>query len=129
MNLPADLSVYGPSFLCDLLDGLEGIDGSLYRAWMLQHGPKPDKGDKRHRKRRLGYLSYSQDSSLLLDMANTLESLRVMLAKYMGDKNAKPDMILPPGAEDDGGKRSLNTSGMSIAQISGMLHGTFGGSA
>lgn len=129
MNLPADLSVYGPSFLCDLLDGLEGIDGSLYRAWMLQHGPKPDKGDKRHRKRRLGYLSYSQDSSLLLDMANTLESVRVMLAKYMGDKNAKPDMILPPGADDGGAKRSMSTSGMSLAEISGMLHGAFGGSA
>lgn len=123
------MRVYGPSFLCDLLDGLEGIDGSLYRAWVLQHGPKPDKGSARRGKRRLGYLSYSQDSSLLLDMANTLESLRVMLAKYMGDKNAKPDMILPPGSEDDGGKRSMNTSGMSIAQISGMLHGTFGGSA
>lgn len=123
------MRVYGPSFLCDLLDGLEGIDGSLYRAWILQHGPKPDKGSVRRGKRRLGYLSYSQDSSLLLDMANTLESLRVMLAKYMGDKTAKPDMILPPGAEDDGDKRSMNTSGMSIAQISGMLHGTFGGSA
>ena len=30
-----------PSWLCDLLDGLEGVDGSLYRAWMAEHHPLP----------------------------------------------------------------------------------------
>ncbi|WP_249932858.1 hypothetical protein [Bifidobacterium moukalabense] len=68
---------------------------------------------------------------LLLEMANTLETLRVMFARYMGDKKSQPDLILPPGVEVvdgvDATKRSAGTSGMSINQISAMLHGMFGG--
>ena len=131
LNLPDDIKRYEPSYLCDLLDGLEGIDGSMYRAWLLQYEPV-DENDKSERgKRRLSYLSFSQDSALFLEMANTLETLRVMLALYMGDKKAQPDLILPPGVDAidgvDATKRSMSTAGMSISQISGMLHGMFGG--
>ena len=103
----------------------------MSRAWLLQYEPV-DENDKSERgKRRLSYLSFSQDSALFLEMANTLETLRVMLALYMGDKKAQPDLILPPGVDAidgvDATKRSMSTAGMSISQISGMLHGMFGG--
>lgn len=110
-----------------LRDGLEDIDGSLYRAWCLEHHP-PKGGDSSQSRRRLYWLSYSQDSSLLLDIRNTLELVRVMLARYMGDRKSKPDMALPPGASEPSEQtRSVSTAGKSITEIFGMLKDMWGG--
>lgn len=121
------LHEYEPSFLFQLRDGLEGIDGSLYRAWSLEHRP-PREGDGARARRRLDWLTYSQDSSLLLDIRNTLELVRVMLARYMGDRKSKPDMALPPGAPVSREQsQSVSTAGRSITEIFGMLKGMWSG--
>ncbi|NEG55471.1 hypothetical protein [Bifidobacterium platyrrhinorum] len=77
------------------MDGLEGYDGSLYRAWMTTHHPLPHvKGDDKQM--RLSPVTYGQLQMLALNQANTLEAIRVMLARLMGDKRTKPHLIHPP---------------------------------
>jgi len=101
MNLPADLKRYDPNFLCDLLDGLEGVPESLYRAWTLEHD---DRAVGRLRRRdggplRLEWNGFGQTQMLLLDLQNTLDAVRVMLASHWSGKKREPRLILPPGAD------------------------------
>lgn len=119
-----------PSWLCDLLDGLEGVDGSLYRAWMAEHHPLPREDAACFS--RLSYLTYGQSQMLMLSMTNQLEMIRVMIARMMGDKKSKPQSVYPPGTvvkPDSVGPKSFSTAGKSFAQITGMLGAVFGGNS
>lgn len=122
------LREFEPSYVSNLLDGLEGVDGSLYRAWSLDRNPPKPGGDGKQ-DRRLQWLSYSQDSTLLLEIRNLLELLRVMFARYMGDRKSKPEFALPPGSpvQADEQSRTVSTSGMSIRQIFNSLSGLWSG--
>ena len=124
------MKVDEPVWLCALLDGLEGVDGSLYRAYMMEHHPLPASDSKETP--RLSYVTYGQSQMLMLDMANTLDVLRVMLAWMMGDKKIKPRPINPPGVvdkPDSMASKSFTTAGKSFAQITGMLGAVFGGNS
>lgn len=70
INLPASMGRMEPSWLCDLLDGLEGVDGSLYRAWMAEHHPLLREDAKSMP--RLSYLTYGQSQMLMLSMTTSL---------------------------------------------------------
>ena len=124
------MKVDEPVWLCALLDGLEGVDGSLYRAYMMEHHPLPASDSKETP--RLSYVTYGQSQMLMLDMANTLDVLRVMLARMMGDKKIKPRPINPPGVvdkPDSMASKSFTTAGKSFAQSTGMLGAVFGGNS
>ena len=75
-----------------------GVDGSQYAAYRLEHDPPPESnGGKTDR--RMSWRGFSQDTSLLLDMANTLEMIHANLLQMGGVKKAKPNLIYGPGAE------------------------------
>lgn len=119
-----------PSWLCDLLDGLEGVDGSLYRAWMAEHHPLLREDAKSMP--RLSYLTYGQSQMLMLSMTNQLEMIRVMIARMMGDKKSKPQPVYPPGHRGQarfGRAEIVLHGGKSFAQITGMLGAVFGGNS
>lgn len=92
-----------PAFLCDLLDGLLSVDGSLYRAWTLQHSPIPVSGKQRDRL-RLGYLGWGQSQMLMLELVNGMDRLNANVARLGGAKT-KPQPILPPGVPDETPRR------------------------
>lgn len=75
-----------------------GVDGSQYAAYRLEHDPPPKhaKGDS---ERRMSWRGFSQDTSLLLDMANTLEMIHANLLQMGGVKKAKPNLVYGPGVE------------------------------
>lgn len=119
-----------PSWLCDLLDGLEGVDGSLYRAWMAEHHPLLREDAKSMP--RLSYLTYGQSQMLMLSMTNQLEMIRVMIARMMGDQEVEAAAVYPPGTvvkPDSVGPKSFSTAGKSFAQITGILGAVFGGNS
>ncbi|OZG68280.1 hypothetical protein [Bifidobacterium eulemuris] len=121
---------YDPSYLCDLLDGLEGYDGSLYRAWMMEHHPLSPNGGGNAARRQLGWLGYSQTNMLLLDVANMLEVIRVQLARLGGDGKTKPDMIFPPGVEPPSERRRsgvVKTAGMGFDELYETMLAMWGG--
>lgn len=79
------------------MDGLEGYDGSLYRAWMTTHHPLPRDGEEKTP--RLSPVTYGQSQMLALNQANTLEAIRVLLARFMGDRKTQPHLINPPSTD------------------------------
>ena len=131
MNLPDDLKRYGPSFLCDLLDGLEAVSGSLYRAWMMEHEPPAREGSTGGRSTlRLDWLGYDQDSMLVMDIGNTLEAIRTMLASYMGGRKTKPNLILPPGAPEENtpdSPRKVDGKGVNLTDYMRQVQAMFSG--
>lgn len=112
-------------FLCDLLDGLEGVPGSLYRAWVLEH-EKPVKGSKRAGRLKLGWLGYDQSEMLLLNVANSVEAIRCVVTNRGGGK-AKPEIVLPPGADDVNRKNHVDGRGLSLSQYAAQVQSLFGG--
>ena len=102
----------GPQYCMDLLDGLECIPGSLYRAYVLDHTDikVKDSGERR----KLGWLDYSQDSRLLLDIRNTLEIIRMFLAS-MGGSKSEADMVLPPNCVESGKRTVVKADGSDSA--------------
>lgn len=83
------------------MDGLEGYEGSLYRAWMSVHHPIPHGSDGgQDGSMRLSPVGYGQLQMLLLNQSNTLEVIRVLLARFMGDGKTRPRLIEPPDAPD-----------------------------
>lgn len=92
---------YDPNFLADLLDGLEAVPDSLYRAWMLEHDSGTGSaGSERRRRMQLGWLGFDQSQLLLLSVRNTLDSIQSMLATHWSGRKSEPDPVLPPGADD-----------------------------
>lgn len=128
--MPKACHEYEPSFLCDLLDGLDGCPGSMYRAHMLEHPATPHTGTPGG-DRVLQWMGYSQDSVLLNEISNNIELLRVMFAGFMGAKKAEPDLILPPGSDrsarsgPNDGPTSFSTAGKGVDEILGMLHAVY----
>lgn len=117
--------------MCDLMDALEAIDGSLYRAWMAEHEPLPDLDSERGQRRALSYVSWSQSQMLLLELANSVETLRVTVTRALGDRKSKPVLLYPPGSDSGGTSEkkpsAFSTAGMSFDDITGMLSAAFGG--
>ena len=114
------------------MDGLEAVDGSLYRAWMAEHEPLPSTGSEHGARRALSYVSWGQSQMLLLELANSVETLRVTVARALGDRKSKPGLWYPPGVSDgtDGSEKaskSFSTAGRSFDEITGMLSAAFGG--
>lgn len=123
LDWPDCMKTHAPGQLLALLDGLTGVDGSLYRAWRMEHRPsrQEDPGD-----RRLSYVGWGQSQLLQMELVNTIETIRVMLARYMGDKKAKAQFLYPPGVEPDGGNRvRIDQKHMSPRDIINSLRGLF----
>ena len=94
--MPDALSVVSPQTLLDLLEGLTGIDGSLYREWRLDHDKPQQGGGGRDDWYRLSNHAFTQDTMLLADMRN-------MLAAQFNSqlKKGAPSvpMVLMPGEQ------------------------------
>lgn len=105
LDMPESIHTREPAFLCDLLDGLEGIPESQYRAFMLEHHPV--EADVTDDTARLGYMGWGTGMMLDLDMRNRMEAIRVMLARLLGDRKSEYTPMLPPGAKDK--RRESNT--------------------
>lgn len=86
------------------MDGLEGYEGSLYRAWMSVHHPIPQDAGSRDGDMRLSPIGYGQLQMLLLNQSNTLEVIRVLLARFMGDGKTRPRLIEPPDRKKTDGR-------------------------
>ena len=98
MNLPADVHAYDPNFLCDLLDGLEAIPDSQWRAWLLEHDGAGG-GSGSSERLQLGWLGFGQSEMLLLQLQNTLDSLRSLAVSHWSGKKVGFEPILPPGID------------------------------
>ncbi|TPF92870.1 hypothetical protein BW14_06815 [Bifidobacterium sp. UTBIF-68] len=94
------------------MDGLEGYEGSLYRAWVSVHHPLPHGSDEQAGNMRLSPVGYGQLQMLLLNQSNTLEIIRFLLARFLGDGKTKPHLIEPPGHVDGNpnGRRTFKPS-------------------
>lgn len=90
----------GAGFACDLLDGLEAVSESQYRAWLLEHCRTMRASNGAGERLHLGYLHWDERTMLLLDMANSLDRLNANVIRLGGGK-AKSRPILPPGPEKD----------------------------
>ena len=127
LNVHTVRRVEDPSYVCDLLDGLEGIDGSLYRAWQLEHYQSDGESDGGGR-RTLSYVSWTQSQMILLELSNNMEAVRTMLARVLGDRKAQPNMLLPPGVEPVEEKpRGMSLANMSFDSIEAALSAMFRG--
>ena len=96
-----------PQFLLDLLDGLELVDDSLYREWVLNH-PNHDaaSASRKDEKMRLSYHGYTQETMLLADMRNMLAAIINSKIDPKESKSKQVDPVLFPGDTAGGEKRS-----------------------
>lgn len=101
--MPDALSVVSPQTLLDLLEGLTGIDGSLYREWRLDHD-KPATGTSGGGDGyRLSNHAFTQDTMLLADMRNMLAA-RFNAGLEKGSQQVP--MVLMPGERKHSGKQA-----------------------
>lgn len=93
--------------MIDLLDGLELVDDSLYREWVLNH-PAADMSSTRRKdeKMRLSYHGYTQETMLLADMRNMLAAIINSKIDPKESKNKQVEPILFPGDKPGEGQRS-----------------------
>lgn len=84
----------------DLLEGLEGIPDSQYRASVFKNIPLDARNSKSKERERLSWQGYSQDTRLLLDISNKLELLSHQVNALGGGKNHEMQFIDPPNAPD-----------------------------
>ena len=86
-----------PQTLLDLLDGLTGIDGSLYREWRLDHDkPQQGGGGGQDDWYRLSNHAFTQDTMLLADMRNMLAA---QFNAGVEKGSQKVPMVLMPGEQ------------------------------
>lgn len=93
--------------MIDLLDGLELVDDSLYREWVLNH-PAADMSSTRRKdeKMRLSYHGYTQETMLLADMRNMLAAIINSKIDPKESKSKQVEPVLFPGDTAGGEKRS-----------------------
>lgn len=103
MNLPSIIHESDPSFLCDLLDGLLAIPESQWRAFTLEHYPDDER--ERGGRLQLEWLGFGQSQLLLMQLQNTLDSMRSMLASHWSGKKVDSVPVLPPGVHADSSVR------------------------
>lgn len=115
--MPDCLTEYEPTFLCDLLDGLEANTDSLYRAWTLEHRKDEPGGEAGA---RLGYLGWDQNALIAYDTRNSVEAMRVMFARFLGDRKSEYNELPPPGAQPREPKTREATVQNAIAFFTGM---------
>lgn len=102
LNLPDAIHQLNPTTLTYLWDGLGVYPDSLYRAWKLEHDSTADdvvtKSDGE--KFSLQWFGFSQDSTLLLDVRNTLHSWFMSHTVKPGQKPTL-NLIQPPGSGEE----------------------------
>lgn len=93
------------------MDGLELVDDSLYREWVLNH-PNPDTAStgRKDEKMRLSYHGYTQETMLLADMRNMMAAIINSKLDPKESKTKQVDPILFPGDKTGGEKRSNASS-------------------
>lgn len=103
--------------MLDLLDGLELMDESLYREWVLTHPERnPEAGENASSEIRLSFHRYTQETMLLADMRNMMAAI----INSKRDPKAKEDPISPvlmPYAGEQPGK----ASGSGLADMQAMF--------
>lgn len=103
LTLPDALGVVAPQTLLDLLEGLTGIDGSLYREYRLDHDKPQQGGGGQDDRYQLSNHAFTQNTMLLADMRNMLA------AQYnagLEKGSQKVPMVLMPGEQKHKGKQS-----------------------
>ncbi|KFI66545.1 hypothetical protein BMAGN_1453 [Bifidobacterium magnum] len=86
----------------NLMVGLAGYEGGLYRAWVMAH-PDPDTdvgepaGDE---SRRLSFYGYSQNTGLLMEINNWVGRLATSMLVDEHGKRVEFHPILPPSMSD-----------------------------
>ena len=93
----------GPQTLLDFLEGLTGVDGSLYREYRLDHDKPQHGGGDQDDWYQLTNHAFTQNTMLLADMRNMLA------AQYnAGLKKGSQEvpMVLMPGERKHQGKQS-----------------------
>lgn len=103
LTLPDALSVVNPQTLLDLLEGLTGIDGSLYREWRLDHDKPQQGGGGCDDWYRLSNHAFTQDTMLLADMRNMLAA-QFNAGLEKGSQHVP--MVLMPGERKHAGKQA-----------------------
>lgn len=101
--MPDCVQAENPVWLLRLIAGLQGMDGSQVREWLLRHRGEPDVpsihgGDDGDGENRLDWHGWDQKTMLLMIAVNKLESLTDVLLKWFGVKDVKPNVLLPPSA-------------------------------
>lgn len=95
------------------------VPDSLYRAWKLEHEPPEPKDGT-----GFDWLEWSQDSTLRLATVNQLKAITVLLARLLGDKRMKPDLLEPPGVRERKPERqSLDMAASTAASMRAFLMG------
>lgn len=77
---------------------MEAIPDSQWRAWLLEHDAVVDGSDRAERL-QLGWLGFGQSEMLLLQLQNTLDSLRSLAVSHWSGKKVGFEPILPPGVD------------------------------
>lgn len=101
--MPDALSAVSPQTLLDLLEGLTGIDGSLYREWRLDHDKLQQGGGVRDDGYQLSNHAFTQDTMLLADMRNMLAA-QFNAGLEKGSQHVP--MVLMPGERKHAGKQA-----------------------
>lgn len=109
---------HDPQWLLDLLDGLQFIPDSVYRAYVLEHAELKPSSDSKVDK--LSWNGYSQDSRLLMDAVNHLETISAQISAIGGGKY-HPEYINPPNTIVDEGKHVKATPGMKPDEMLNMF--------
>lgn len=95
LRLPEAIRVEEPGMMLRLMSGLTGIDGSLYREWVITHRPPTvSDDDDDSGEIRLIHHGFTQDSQIMLSIRNMVE----MLVYAKSDGSVKPNPWLPPDA-------------------------------
>lgn len=101
MDLPEAYRHEDPSLMDRLTAGLELVDESLYRQWVMEHAEQGGRaGRDGDEEPRLDFHSWRQETALLLDLRN----YAAMLVNSRLEDKAKPmPMIRYPGTPQEGG--------------------------
>lgn len=107
---------------------MEAIPDSQWRAWLLEHDDAGG-GSDRSERLQLGWLGFGQSEMLLLQLQNTLDSLRSLAVSHWTGKKTGFEPILPPGV--DAVSRDVNhvdvSQATSLADYMARARSCFGG--
>lgn len=101
--MPDVIGVVWPQTLLDLLEGLTGVDGSLYREYRLDHDKPQQDGGGQDDGYQLSNHAFTQDTMLLADMRNMLAA---QFNTGLKKDSQKVPMVLMPGERKHQGKQS-----------------------
>lgn len=103
---------YEPEWVEDLISGLSGYDGSLYREWLLNHPDEEETPSGTSAENRLSWHAYTPTTMVCAEIYNLL------LARWT---NGKADRLLQPGEQSERSKPRKQTIDLSQATAASML--------